>query len=121
MHFDYLSANLDMHYQYKQEQDNLIEIWTHPNFELFLYNCAEQVCYTEKNKALYKYQNQDYGTAALVEFIRFMKDTYDMSKMTTTYVWGNEHAKHIYEKIGFTETDVVDETDCHEVNMVYYC
>lgn len=69
----------------------------------------------------YKYQNQNYGTAALVEFIRFMKDTYDMSKMTTTYVWGNEHAKHIYEKIGFTETDVVDEADCHEVNMVYYC
>ena len=69
----------------------------------------------------YKYQNQNYGAAALVEFIRFMKDTYDMSKMTTTYVWGNEHAKHIYEKIGFTEIDVVDEADCHEVNMVYYC
>ena len=29
--------------------------------------------------------------------------------------------KHIYEKVGFTETDVVDEDDCHEVNMVYYC
>ncbi len=68
-----------------------------------------------------QYQNQNYGTTALVEFIGFMKDTYQMSEMTTTYIWGNEHAKHIYEKVGFKETDVVDEDDCHEVNMVYYC
>lgn len=69
----------------------------------------------------YKYQNQNYGTVALLEFIRFMKDTYDMSKMTTTYICGNEHAKHLYEKIGFLETDIVNEVGCHEVNMVYYC
>jgi len=69
----------------------------------------------------YQYQNQNYGTTALTAFIGFMKDTYQMSEMTTTYIWGNEHAKHIYEKIGFKETDVVDEDDCHEVNMIYYC
>lgn len=69
----------------------------------------------------YKYQNQNYGTVALLEFIHFMKDTYDMAKMTTTYIWGNEHAKHLYEKIGFLETDIIDEVGCHEVNMVYYC
>ena len=69
----------------------------------------------------YKYQNQNFGTVALREFICFMKDIYDMSKMTTTYICGNEHAKHIYEKIGFLETDIVDEVGCHEVNMVYYC
>ena len=68
-----------------------------------------------------QYQNQNYGTAALVEFIGFMKDTYQMSEMTTTYIWGNEHAKHIYEKVGFKETDIVDENDCYEVNMIYYC
>ena len=68
-----------------------------------------------------KYQNRGYGTTALRAFIRFMKEKYDMEEMTTTYIWGNEHAKHIYEKVGFTETDVVDEDDCHEVNMVYYC
>ena len=68
-----------------------------------------------------QYQNQNYGTTALAEFICFMKDTYQMSEMTTTYIWGNAHAKHIYEKIGFKETDVVDEDDCHEVNMVFYC
>ena len=68
-----------------------------------------------------QYQNQNYGTTALVEFIGFMKYTYRMSEMTTTYIWGNEHAKHIYEKVGFTETDVVDEDGIHEVNMIYYC
>ena len=68
-----------------------------------------------------QYQNQNYGTTALTEFICLMKDTYQMSEMTTTYIWGNAHAKHIYEKIGFKETDVVDEDDCHEVNMVFYC
>ncbi len=69
----------------------------------------------------YKYQNQNYGTTALIEFIDFMKNTYQMSKMTTTYICGNEHAKHLYEKIGFIETDVVDDEDCHEVNMIYCC
>ena len=69
----------------------------------------------------YKFQNKSYGAKALVAFIDYMKDTYHMSKMTTTYICGNEHAKHLYEKAGFVETDVVDEEDCHEVNMVYYC
>ena len=69
----------------------------------------------------YKFQNKSYGAKALVAFIDYMKDTYHMSKMTTTYICGNEHAKHLYEKVGFVETDVVDEEDCHEVNMIYYC
>ena len=69
----------------------------------------------------YKYQKQHYGTKALIDFISFMKENYHMSEMTTTYIWGNEHAKHLYEKVGFIETDVVDEDGCHEVNMVYYC
>ncbi len=67
----------------------------------------------------YKYQNKKYGTRALLEFISFMKENYNMNEMTTTYLWGNEHAKHIYEKVGFIETDVVFEDDYHEVNMEY--
>ncbi len=69
----------------------------------------------------YKYQNQRLGTKAFVDFITFMSDRYDMSILTTTYLWGNEYAKRLYEKVGFVETDIVNEDGCHEVNMIYHC
>ncbi|MBQ3551550.1 MAG: GNAT family N-acetyltransferase [Clostridia bacterium] len=69
----------------------------------------------------FRYQNQKYGTKALLEFISYMKKKYHMSVLTTTYLWGNDNAKKLYEKIGFLETDVVDEDNCHEVNMIYHC
>ena len=52
-------------------------------------------------------------------FIEYLKTRHGAEEITTTYIWGNDCAKHVYEKVGFTETDVVDEPDCHEVNMVY--
>ena len=67
-----------------------------------------------------KHQNQHKGTEALKAFIEYMKTRHDAKEMTTTYIYGNEHAKHVYEKVGFIETDVLDELDCHEVNMVYH-
>ena len=60
------------------------------------------------------------GTNALKEFISFMKEKYKAKILTTTYVYGNDIAKHVYEKVGFVETDVIDEPDCHEVNMIYH-
>lgn len=67
----------------------------------------------------YKYQNQQLGYKALVEFIKYMSNEYDMKVMTTTYLYDNLHAKKLYEKIGFVQTDIVDEVGCHEVNMIY--
>ena len=67
-----------------------------------------------------KHQNRHKGTQALTEFIEFLKTHHDAREITTTYIFGNGHAKHIYEKVGFVETDVVDEPDCHEVNMAYH-
>ena len=64
-----------------------------------------------------KEQNKGYGTEALIQLGILLKKEYGVKKMTTTYIWGNEHAKHVYEKVGFVETDVVDEPYCHEVNM----
>ena len=49
--------------------------------------------------------------------INMLKKEYGAKRLTTTYIWGNEHAKHVYEKVGFVKTSVVDEHDCHEVNM----
>ena len=68
-----------------------------------------------------KYQNKHYGTIALKELIVKLKAEYNCHSLTTTYIWGNEHAKHIYEKIGFVETDIVNENGIHEVNMIYHC
>lgn len=50
-----------------------------------------------------------------------MKTQYGMHTMTTTYIWGNAVAARLYESLGFEQTDVVDEPDCHEVNMVLHC
>lgn len=68
-----------------------------------------------------KYQNNHYGTVALKELIVKMETEYNMHTMTTTYKHGNEHAKHIYNNIGFIETDIVNENGIHEVNMIYLC
>ncbi len=65
------------------------------------------------------FQNQHLGTIALNELIEFMKKEYGMHTMTTTYTYGNSHAKALYEKQGFAETDVVNEKGVHEVNMIY--
>ena len=67
----------------------------------------------------YKYQNKGLGTKSLRELINFMIKKYQMKLMTTTYTYGNNHTKHIYEKVGFVEKDIVWENDCHEVNMIY--
>ena len=65
------------------------------------------------------HQNKHKGTKALSEFISFLQAHHNAKEITTTYIYGNNQAKHVYEKVGFVETDVVDEPDCHEVNMAY--
>ena len=80
----------------------------------------EASCYFLWNYAIdINYQNKHLGTKALKELIIFLKNNYDLKEMTTTYIFGNDIAKHVYEKVGFVETDVVDEDGVHEVNMKY--
>lgn len=67
----------------------------------------------------HKYQNKGYGINVLKELIIFMENSYNMHTITTTYVYGNDKIKYIYEKIGFIETSVVCENNIHEVNMIY--
>lgn len=64
------------------------------------------------------YQNRHYGQRALRDLLLMLKQEYHAKVVTTTYTFGNGHAKHVYEKVGFRETDVVDENGIHEVNMV---
>lgn len=63
------------------------------------------------------YQNQHYGQRALRELLNMLKREHHAKVVTTTYTFGNAHAQHVYEKVGFWETDVVDENGIHEVNM----
>lgn len=65
-----------------------------------------------------KVQNNGFGTEALICLMDYMKSKFHASELSTTYLWGNEIAKHLYEKVGFVETDVVDEDDIHEVNLI---
>lgn len=63
------------------------------------------------------YQNQHYGQRALRELLTMLKQEHHAKVVTTTYTFGNNHAKYVYEKVGFWETDVVDGNGIHEVNM----
>lgn len=63
------------------------------------------------------YQNQHYGQRALRELLKMLKQEHRAKVVTTTYTFGNDHAKYVYERAGFWETDVVDENGIHEVNM----
>ena len=64
-----------------------------------------------------KYQRRGLGTKALKELIEYMTANYNAKAFSTTYMWGNEAAKRMYERVGFVETDVVEEEDFKEVNM----
>ena len=94
------------------EQDNLIGfamLRKYSDIGYFLWNYAIDI----------KYQNKGYGTKALLFLIDYFETKYNALELTTTYTFGNEIAKHVYEKIGFIETDIVDEDGIHEVNMIY--
>lgn len=62
-------------------------------------------------------QNRHYGQRALRELLNMLKQEHHARVVTTTYTFGNDRAKHVYEKTGFWETDVVEENGIHEVNM----
>lgn len=63
------------------------------------------------------YQNLGFGESILRELIDILKNKYQAIWISTTYKFGNEIARHLYEKVGFVETDIVNENNVHEVNM----
>ncbi len=65
----------------------------------------------------YKYQGQHYGEKALKELIAMMKSEYALKIITTTYIYENNVAKKLYEKLGFVKVNEINEPDCHEVDM----
>ena len=68
------------------DEDNLIGFVLVHRFEdrkYFLWEYAIDI----------RFQNQHKGTQALIEFIDYMKTRYDAKEITTTYIYGNNHAK----------------------------
>jgi diamine N-acetyltransferase len=66
------------------------------------------------------HQGKGYGKKFLMMLLVLLRNDYSARMITTTYIYGNEIAKNLYERIGFIETDVVDEDGIHEVNMELY-
>ena len=75
--------------------------------KFFLWNFA-----IDKN-----FQNKGLGTQVLRDLICFLKTNYQLEVLTTTYKTGNTTAKHLYEKVGFRETEKVIDEEINEVNM----
>lgn len=65
-----------------------------------------------------RHQSKGYGKSALQELIEILQIKYDASWITTTYKYGNERAKRLYDKLGFVETDIVKLENVHEANML---
>lgn len=47
-----------------------------------------------------------------------LKEDYSLKKLTTTYIYGNEKAKKLYESLGFVEIEIIEEDGIHEVDMM---
>jgi diamine N-acetyltransferase len=65
----------------------------------------------------HRYQGCGKGKMFLRILIDKLKKNYLANVITTTYIYCNEIAKKLYEAIGFTQTDIIDESNIHEVNM----
>ncbi|MBR2702105.1 MAG: GNAT family N-acetyltransferase [Erysipelotrichaceae bacterium] len=80
--------------------------------------------YEEKGYFLWNYlidencQHQGYGSKALRELIRLMTSEYRAENITTTCINGNDTALKMYQKAGFIITDVIDEDDIHETDLI---
>lgn len=72
-----------------------------------------------------KFQNLGHGTNALKEFLKLLKDKFDVERVRLCYELGNNVAQHIYDKVGFCEVDRrdfegEDGKEHHEINMSIY-
>ncbi|MGF3065806.1 GNAT family N-acetyltransferase [Facklamia sp. P12950] len=64
------------------------------------------------------FQGLGLGYSGLKLLLKIMKEDYQASVITTTYRYGNEIAKNLYQKVGFSEVNNVEESGCHEVDML---
>jgi len=102
-------------------------------FGFYLYEESEKIGFAllrqfeEKQFFLWDFliasRHQGFGKGK--KFLQMIIDTlrkdYCVEVITTTYIFGNEAAKKLYESFGFIQTEVICENDVHEVNMELIC
>lgn len=64
------------------------------------------------------FQGKGLGKKSLEELISFLRKEYNLKILTTTYIFGNEKAKKLYENLGFKEIGIIEEDGVHEVDML---
>ncbi|MCL2362494.1 MAG: GNAT family N-acetyltransferase [Defluviitaleaceae bacterium] len=68
-----------------------------------------------------RYQGCGKGKEFLGMLIDMLRKDYCAEVIATTYLYGNEVAKRLYESFSFVQVDIVDENGVHEVNMELLC
>ncbi len=55
-----------------------------------------------------QYQNKGYGKDALLQCIQYAKEHFKCTELYTGVAIENQAAKHLYEKIGFKKTELIE-------------
>ena len=69
----------------------------------------------------FRHQGLGKGKKFLQMIIDTLRNDYYAEVITTTYIFGNEVARKLYESVGFIQTEVICEKNVHEVNMELKC
>ncbi len=66
----------------------------------------------------HKFQGRHLGTRALTALKEYMSAHHGMHTMTTTYIYGNERARRLYESQGFVFEREVNNDETHEIDLI---
>ena len=77
-----------------------------------MYDCDEGKWWMDRFLIDHKYQYQGIGSKALALLIEHIKTNHQVKELYTSFVPGNEVAKHVYQKSGFIDTGEIQDGEC---------
>ncbi len=66
----------------------------------------------------HRFQGRRLGARVLTELKAYMAAHHGMHTMTTTYIYGNERARRLYESQGFVFEREVNNDETHEIDLI---